>query len=53
MELTKTRNLIEHELEIKARPARTWFQTTQEKNLAKSELDCACSVLLFPSDTVF
>lgn len=36
MELTKGRNLIEHELEIKSRPARTWFQTTMEKEAAKS-----------------
>lgn len=37
MELTKGRNLIEHQTEIMARPARTWFQTTQEKQIAKSE----------------
>ncbi|KAK4052203.1 nucleolar DEAD-box protein required for synthesis of 60S ribosomal subunit [Microbotryomycetes sp. JL221] len=36
MEITKARNMIEHEAEIKARPARTWFQTTQEKKIAKS-----------------
>jgi ATP-dependent RNA helicase DDX27 len=37
MELTKGRNLIEHQTEIMARPARTWFQTQQEKTIAKSE----------------
>lgn len=36
MELTKGRNLIEHEREIMSRPARTWFQTTVEKAAAKS-----------------
>ncbi|SCV68087.1 BQ2448_208 [Microbotryum intermedium] len=36
MELFKGQNLIEHEREIHARPARTWFQTTQQKNIAKS-----------------
>lgn len=38
MEITKGRNLIEHASEIKGRPARTWFQTEQEKKIAKSEL---------------
>ncbi|KAK4705521.1 ATP-dependent RNA helicase DDX27, partial [Phenoliferia sp. Uapishka_3] len=36
MEVTKGRNLIQHELEIKSRPARTWFQTEAEKKTAKS-----------------
>ncbi|KDE02678.1 hypothetical protein MVLG_06784 [Microbotryum lychnidis-dioicae p1A1 Lamole] len=36
MELSKGRNLIQHEREIHSRPARTWFQTTQEKKIAKS-----------------
>ncbi|SCZ89753.1 BZ3500_MvSof-1268-A1-R1_Chr1-3g01556 [Microbotryum saponariae] len=36
MELSKGRNLIQHEREIHSRPARTWFQTTQEKNIAKT-----------------
>lgn len=35
MELQKGRNMIEHEAEIMARPARTWFQTSQEKLIAK------------------
>ncbi len=35
MELTKGRNMLEHEAEIMARPARTWFQTAQEKQIAK------------------
>lgn len=38
MELTKGRNMIEHEREIMARPARTWFQTSVEKAAAKSKL---------------
>lgn len=37
MELTKGRNMIEHEREIMARPARTWFQTSVEKAAAKSK----------------
>ncbi|SGY17305.1 BQ5605_C015g07740 [Microbotryum silenes-dioicae] len=36
MELSKGRNLIQHEREIHSRPARTWFQTTQEKKIAKT-----------------
>ena len=36
MELTKGRNMLEHESEIMSRPARTWFQTTVEKAAAKS-----------------
>ncbi|TIA87671.1 hypothetical protein E3P99_03023 [Wallemia hederae] len=35
MELMKSKNLIEHEDEIKARPARTWFQTEKEKKESK------------------
>ncbi|KAH9849774.1 DEAD-domain-containing protein [Lenzites betulinus] len=35
MELKKGQNMIEHEAEIFARPARTWFQTGKEK--AKAE----------------
>lgn len=35
MEITKGRNLIQHELEIKSRPARTWFQTEAEKKTSK------------------
>jgi ATP-dependent RNA helicase DDX27 len=31
MELKKGQNLIEHEEEIYSRPARTWFQSGQEK----------------------
>ncbi|EGO00704.1 hypothetical protein SERLA73DRAFT_105076 [Serpula lacrymans var. lacrymans S7.3] len=34
MELKKGQNMIEHEKEIYSRPARTWFQTGQEKNKA-------------------
>ncbi|GAA5861340.1 hypothetical protein JCM1840_005338 [Sporobolomyces johnsonii] len=36
MELQKATNLLQHEAEIKARPARTWFQTQTEKNTAKN-----------------
>ncbi|KAF9527593.1 ATP-dependent RNA helicase drs1 [Crepidotus variabilis] len=35
MELKKGQNLIEHEAEIYSRPARTWFQTTKEKEKSK------------------
>ncbi|KAF8158306.1 P-loop containing nucleoside triphosphate hydrolase protein [Crassisporium funariophilum] len=35
MELKKGQNLIEHEAEIYSRPARTWFQTTKEKEKAQ------------------
>jgi hypothetical protein len=31
MELKKGQNMIEHEEEIYSRPARTWFQSGQEK----------------------
>lgn len=36
MEVTKGRNLLEHQAEIMSRPARTWFQTSVEKIAAKS-----------------
>ena len=35
MELQKGQNMIEHEAEIFARPARTWFQTSKEKQKAE------------------
>ncbi|GJE86099.1 DEAD-domain-containing protein [Phanerochaete sordida] len=35
MELRKGQNLIEHEEEIKSRPARTWFQSEKEKLKSK------------------
>ena len=35
MELKKGQNMIEHEAEIFSRPARTWFQTTKEKQKAE------------------
>ncbi|KAF8908956.1 P-loop containing nucleoside triphosphate hydrolase protein [Gymnopilus junonius] len=35
MELKKGQNMIEHEAEIFSRPARTWFQTTKEKQNAE------------------
>ena len=31
MELTKGQNMLEHEKEIFARPARTWFQSGKDK----------------------
>jgi hypothetical protein len=34
MELRKSQNIIDHEAEILSRPARTWFQTEQEKSKA-------------------
>jgi ATP-dependent RNA helicase DDX27 len=34
MELRKGENMIEHETEIYARPARTWFQSAKEKRKA-------------------
>jgi ATP-dependent RNA helicase DDX27 len=37
MELKKGQNMVEHEAEIFARPARTWFQSEKEKQAAKSE----------------
>ncbi|KAK7064216.1 DEAD-domain-containing protein [Favolaschia claudopus] len=36
MELKKGQNMIDHEAEIYSRPARTWFQTTKEKNHAEA-----------------
>ena len=38
MELKKGQNMIEHEAEIFSRPARTWFQSTKEKQ--KTEGTC-------------
>jgi len=35
MELKKGENMVEHEEEIFARPARTWFQTANEKQKSK------------------
>ncbi|TPX63430.1 hypothetical protein SpCBS45565_g06613 [Spizellomyces sp. 'palustris'] len=35
MEISKAQNIMEHEAEIKSRPARTWFQTEKEKAQAK------------------
>ncbi|TIB86636.1 DEAD-domain-containing protein [Wallemia mellicola] len=35
MELQKSKNMIEHEDEIKSRPARTWFQSEKEKKDSK------------------
>ena len=37
MEVTKGKNMIEHEEEIFGRPKRTWFQTEKEKQKAKGE----------------
>lgn len=38
MELKKGENMVEHEAEIFARPARTWFQSETEKLAAKSKV---------------
>lgn len=35
MELKKGQNMIEHESEIYSRPARTWFQSSKEKQKAE------------------
>ncbi len=35
MQATKAANLLEHSDEIAARPARTWFQTPQQKQQAR------------------
>lgn len=37
MELKKGENMIKHEDEIFSRPARTWFQSTKEKQNAEGE----------------
>ena len=37
MELAKAENMIEHEAEIYAKPARTWFQTEKEKTAAAQQ----------------
>ena len=34
MELRKSQNMIDHEAAIFSRPARTWFQTEQERSKA-------------------
>jgi ATP-dependent RNA helicase DDX27 len=35
MEASKTQNMIEHHDEIMSRPPRTWFQTKEQRDLAK------------------
>jgi ATP-dependent RNA helicase DDX27 len=35
MQLRKSQNMLDHEKEIYSRPARTWFQTTKEKQKAE------------------
>jgi hypothetical protein len=55
MEIQKASNLLEHEAEIKARPARTWFQSTSEKNASKSAsffLSFSSLLTVFPSSSV-
>ena len=37
MEAAKAENMVEHEAEIHARPARTWFQTRKEKEAAAAK----------------
>lgn len=46
MELRKGQNMIDHEKEIYSRPARTWFQSSKEKQKAEG----VCGFLL---ETVF
>ena len=41
MELKKGQNLLEHGDEIYSRPARTWFQSEKEKELAKGTRTCS------------
>lgn len=48
MEVRKGQNMIEHEAEIYARPARTWFQSEREKQKAK-EAGKAAYINGFPS----
>ncbi|GAX73223.1 hypothetical protein CEUSTIGMA_g676.t1 [Chlamydomonas eustigma] len=37
MEASKMQNMLEHEVEIKGRPARTWFQTERQKKEIKKK----------------
>jgi ATP-dependent RNA helicase DDX27 len=37
MEIKKGQNMVEHEAEIFARPARTWFQSEKEKLASKGK----------------
>lgn len=48
MELKKGQNMIEHEEEIYSRPARTWFQSGQEKLKAEGSSNVVCYFLFNP-----
>ena len=45
MELKKGQNMIDYEAEIHSRPARTWFQTSKEKEKAQGLKDHFCCIL--------
>lgn len=47
MEANKASNLIEHEDEIHARPARSWFMTEKEKQSLKEATKLAVTVRCF------
>jgi ATP-dependent RNA helicase DDX27 len=49
MEASKTQNMIEHHDEIFSRPARTWFQTKEQRDLAKGSLTHNLTSLMFLS----
>ncbi|KIJ25753.1 hypothetical protein M422DRAFT_273273 [Sphaerobolus stellatus SS14] len=48
MELRKSQNMLDHEKEIFSRPAKTWFQSTKEKQKAE-ELSKKAYEATFPS----
>lgn len=48
MELKKGQNMIEHEQEIYSRPARTWFQSGQEKLKAEGLTNNPLSIHAMP-----
>ena len=47
MELKKGQNMIEHEAEIYSRPARTWFQSTKDKQKAEGLLGANLTIVSF------
>lgn len=53
MEATKMQNLLEHEDEIRARPARTWFQTEREKKDVARRAKVVASGLPDPEEVRF
>lgn len=46
MEVKKGQNMIEHETEIYSRPARTWFQTSKEKEAAESKSKNSSTIIV-------